>query len=68
MERYQLMITFIVIIALFFILSALLMALWNGSVRKAFKTGTIKKIGYPTAMGMMLFLSLFSTSSFYVTK
>jgi len=45
--------------AAFFITAAILMVLWNGPVKKAFKSGNVNKIDYPTAMGLTLFIALF---------
>jgi hypothetical protein len=59
---------FLVAIAIvFFILSAVFMALWNGVVKKAFRAGTINKLSYPEAMGMTLFVSLFFGGTVVIT-
>lgn len=41
------------------IVSYVFMQLWNRAVKKAFKDGAIKKIKYETAVGLVLFISIF---------
>ena len=54
-----LLVGLLVLAAYFFIVSAIFMALWNGPVKNSLANGSVKKITYPTAMGLTLFCGLF---------
>lgn len=51
----------------FLIVSAIVMALWNGPVKNSLKPDSVQKIDYPTAMGLTLFsMLIFGGSSVVV--
>lgn len=62
----QIIIIIFVISVAFLITSAIIMGLWNSCVTKAFKEGSIRKIDFPTAMGLTLLIIVLPSSSFYV--
>lgn len=58
----------LLVAAVFFILSAIIMALWNGPLMKALKKDAIRKINYPTAMGLTFFIMLIMPGGVYLVK
>ena len=58
MDSSMLLLSLLVFAGLFFALSAIIMVLWNGPVMKAFQQNSIRKIDYPTAMGLTFFIML----------
>ena len=58
----------VTVAAVFLILSALIMALWNSSVMKAFSPGAIQKINYSTAMGLTVFIMLVMPGGVYLVR
>jgi hypothetical protein len=63
-----LFVALLVYAAIFFIMSAIFMGLWNSVVKKALKDGAINKIDYPTAMGLTFFIAMFFTSTVVVGR
>ena len=64
----SIVIMLLTVAAVFFILSALIMALWNSSVMKAFSPGAIQKIDYSTAMGLTVFIMLVMPGGVYLVR